>query len=215
MFRASALVLGVLCSAMVCAEPVTISFPASGPVLAAGESVEVRIAGVPEDVDEFEVILVVGGERPFAFRVTPSLSGETRSFSWTIPNLDLAEARLKIRMDRDDREVDSDPSEPFRIEASPEAPLTRLEPRWGEVWIDPDDDGDCGPPELPAAGLAPPAESLSRPGASVEGILPQHPRGTVDSSSLALSSSGPSPRPTIAGARISLPRTPRFIPPRI
>ena len=119
------------------AQTVEFSAPAAGQVLEAGQVVEVRWSGVPAGVDELELLLVAGPNRPFTLRLTSELDPATRTFRWTVPNLRMPEAKLLIRMNLDEREIESVPSPPFSIESSPASAMASLELRAGEMWIEP------------------------------------------------------------------------------
>ena len=119
------------------AQTIEFSAPAAGQVLEAGQVVEVRWSGVPAGVDELELLLAAGPNRPFTLRLTAELDPATETFRWTVPNLVMPEATLLIRMDLEEREVESAPSAPFSIERSTACAVASLELRAGEIWIEP------------------------------------------------------------------------------
>jgi len=209
------LFLGFLCAGLVRAEPMVLLPREAGIDLEAGQTVELRFASIPADAEEFELLLVGGSGQPFVLRISESLPGGTRSFLWTVPNLDLDEARLTVRMDRDDREVEGEPSEPFSIEASPARALTRLELRQGEVWVRPEAGDERPVPSLPPAGLGRAEPSLESPAALFEFVTP--PTTPVLGQTLSPSDiPRESPAvPRIENVRRVLPRIPLSIPPRI
>ena len=217
MIRPSIALLGLLWAGFARAEPTVLLPREAGNDLEAGQTVEVRFAGIPGDVEEFELLLVGGSGQPFVLRLSESLPGHTRSFLWTVPNLELGEARLMLRMERDDREVEGERGEPFSIGASPSRALTRLELRQGELWVEPERNGkDAVPASLPAAGLDHEAPSLERPAAFLEFVTPPPSPGLSE----ALSPSDvPLDRPAgppVRAAGLAAPsRVPLSIPPRI
>ena len=194
------------------AQTVEFSAPTAGQVLEAGQVVEVRWSGVPAGVDELELLLVAGPNRPFTLRLTSELDPATETFRWTVPNLRMPEAKLLIRMNLDEREIESVPSRPFSIESSPACAVASLELRAGEIWIEPgatdsrpDRDPAHGDMRTVAENVEPPLQSPS-----------------------ALPSAAPAPEPrrgaeitTVTAPRIALARSvslssaPRSVPRRI
>jgi hypothetical protein len=69
----------------------------SGSVLRPGDVRELEIAVPPAGADEWEAFLSVDGGRSFPFRITPHLPIAERSFSWTVPLLPTASARIRLR----------------------------------------------------------------------------------------------------------------------
>ncbi len=204
---------GLLAAGSLHAQTIAFSAPAAGQALRAGQEIEIRWSGVPARAEEIELLLSTGPERRFTLRVTESLEPASRSFRWTVPNLDMAEATLLIRMSLDEQEVESAPSEPFSIESSPSRGAAVLALRRGELWLDgveasapPDHDphpetSNAAPEriELPSA----PAPFVETHGASPAGRARRdHPVSDE--------------RPLVADARpIVLSRAPRVVPPRI
>ena len=88
----------------------------SGP-LRSGSAVEVRWAIPDPGAEELELLLSVDDGRHYAVRVSPELDGRTDHFEWRVPRLSTARARLRLRMRIDGREVESEPSAAFVIEA--------------------------------------------------------------------------------------------------
>ena len=66
-------------------------------VLRPGESRTIRIAAAPARATEWEAFLSVDGGRSFPVRITPHLPIAERSFSWTVPSLPTAAARIRFR----------------------------------------------------------------------------------------------------------------------
>jgi hypothetical protein len=73
--------------------------PSSGDtgVLRPGESRTIRIAAPPAGATEWEAFLSVDGGRSFPVRITPHLPIAERSFSWIVPSLPTAAARIRFR----------------------------------------------------------------------------------------------------------------------
>lgn len=117
------------------AEAVRIVVPAGGEHLAAGQVVEVRWDGLPDDVDEMELLLDVNGTTPQRVRLTPQLAGAARAFRWQVPNLPAQEARLRLRWGRDGLEVEGEPSAPFTIVPDTRSPTDGIHVLCGELWI--------------------------------------------------------------------------------
>jgi hypothetical protein len=66
-------------------------------VLRPGDVRELLIADAPTRAEEWEAFLSVDGGRSFPFRITPHLPIAERSFSWTVPLLPTASARIRLR----------------------------------------------------------------------------------------------------------------------
>jgi hypothetical protein len=103
--------------------------PDPGARLEAGATVSVSwTAGLAArtDVEEMELVLSLDGGRSFPLRVTRTLSPEARSFSWRVPSLPTAHARLALRSGREgeeDSETIRMTSGEFAIDAALDAPL--------------------------------------------------------------------------------------------
>jgi hypothetical protein len=52
---------------------------------------------LPEHTEEWEAFLSIDGGRYYAFRITPHLDIARRRVTWTVPNVDAADARIMIR----------------------------------------------------------------------------------------------------------------------
>ncbi|HTR02453.1 MAG TPA: hypothetical protein VMN82_04590 [Thermoanaerobaculia bacterium] len=214
------LLLGVSLAGVLRGEGVTFSSPRPGQVLAAGEDVEVRIEGVPDDVREFEALLVGGPGRAWVLRVSGGLAPGIRAFRWTVPNLDTSEATLRLRMNRGGREVESAPSATFRIAGSRSEPLARLAPRWGEVWVDPggdeddeDDEGPCEP--LPVSTMTGTSSSVGSAAPAWLLLLPEKASGRLVAAARSLTRGESVASPALPAARQPLSRSPRTVPARV
>ena len=97
-----------------------------------GDVIELEWAVEGGDVDELEVVLAVDEGQRFTVRVTPELEPTTHRWSWTVPDLPSAHARLAIRYGEEDEEKISLPTNEFRIE--PRAAEASA-PRVARVWI--------------------------------------------------------------------------------
>ena len=120
-----------------------------------GETVRIQWTQAGSAVDELELQLSLDGGRHFTLRISPELDARAGEFLWRVPNLASAEARVRLRFQRDGREVEGDVSAPFRIEFSAAIAAERALVHEGTWWT-----GDL---EVPGAGeaLKPPAERLA------------------------------------------------------
>jgi len=66
-------------------------------VLRPGEAVTLRIGSVPDGTEEWEAFLSVDGGLTFPVRITPHLPVAERDFSWIVPPLPTADARIRLR----------------------------------------------------------------------------------------------------------------------
>ena len=216
MIRLSFPFLGILVSTgLVVAEPVVFLSPRGGETLQGGQVVEIRVDGVPADVEEFEILLSAAPGRAVSFRLTGTLEPTTRSISWTVPDLVLPQAVLRLRMGRDELEFESAPSAAFAIEPSSSHTTAQLAYRHGELWVS-DGSGEASTSyALPGMAMTPSREVIRRRrGRSkilVPDPLPCDPVWT-ECAHAALSGSEPSSDFSQAGARS---RAPRDIPRRI
>jgi len=138
------------------AAPITFLSPRAGETLRAGQTVEIRFQGVPDEVDEVELLLISGRSRRLVLRLTESLGPAAGSFDWTVPALSMSDARLVLRMGLEGREVESEPSGVFAIEDSGSAAMASLSLRDGELWVGDGDDPDRRIEEtLPEGALSP------------------------------------------------------------
>jgi hypothetical protein len=81
--------------------------PANGATLRGGSLAELRwsAAELPDDAEEWEAFLSIDGGRYYGFRVTPHLDIDLRRFTFTVPNVDTADARILIRTGDEERET--------------------------------------------------------------------------------------------------------------
>jgi hypothetical protein len=81
--------------------------PANGATLRGGSLAELRwsAAELPADTEEWEAFLSIDGGRYYGFRVTPHLDIDRRRFTFTVPNVDTADARILIRTGDEERET--------------------------------------------------------------------------------------------------------------
>ena len=98
-----------------------------------GDVIELEWSVEGGAVDELEVVLAVDEGRRFTVRVTPELDPTTSRWSWKVPDLPSAHARLAIRYGEEDEERISDPTPEFRIE--PKADQKTSAPAVARVWI--------------------------------------------------------------------------------
>ncbi len=126
--------------------------PSDGESLVAGQAFEVRWSPLPADVEEMEFLLSVDGGRFFPFRLTPRIDPRSGSFVLSVPRIDAASARLRIRFGRNGREIDGESSATFSILDSPLIPPAPFLRRDGEWWIA--RDGRVPPPPSGISGSA-------------------------------------------------------------
>ena len=136
LLRPVLLALLLLCVGQhVAAEPVRVVLPDGSRSVAAGRFVEVRWQGLPDEVDEMELLLDIGGRTAQRLRLTPQLVATTRFYLWEVPNLPADDARLRLRWGWKGVEVDGPSSDPFAIHFDAKAPLDSVCFRSGEWWI--------------------------------------------------------------------------------
>lgn len=130
-------VVVALCAAVPAARASTewgrILAPRSETVLA-GTTTEIRWTSLPEDIDEFELLLSLDDGRSFTVRLTPQLDPGVGTYVWRVPNLPASRARLRLRVGRDGREVEGPPGNAFAIARDSRLPGSGLEHRAGEWW---------------------------------------------------------------------------------
>ena len=108
--------------------------PQTGGTLDAGRLVDVIWTGLPSDVPEFELLLRIGDDPRATVRLTRSLVDGPSVYRWRVPNLPARTARLVLRGDVDELEVELASSEPFQIDGSAIAPLEEISFKDGELW---------------------------------------------------------------------------------
>jgi hypothetical protein len=113
---------------------VSVSTPVLG-TLQAGETARVEWRGLPQGVEELELLLTIEG-RESPVRVTPQLVAPAGVFLWRVPNLPSGRARLTIRYGLDSEEIEDAPSAPFEILPAGNEPPAVLAFRQGEWWTE-------------------------------------------------------------------------------
>jgi hypothetical protein len=112
------------------ADELRLTAPANGTTLRGGSYAELRwtAAELPPDAEEWEAFLSVDGGKYYAFRVTPHLDIELRSFSFVVPNVDTHDARILIRAgdEVDEEQFESDGSFSIVRDASAAPLVPRL-----------------------------------------------------------------------------------------
>jgi hypothetical protein len=149
---------------------VSVALPDFG-TLRAGETAKIAWTGLPQEVEELELLLSVEG-RPLPIRVTPELAAPAGVLLWRVPNLPSHQARLTIRFGLDGEEVSSAPSVPFEILPAASEPPAALIYRDGEWWT-------LGSAEAPLPGLLGTAREADRGERGSEPLLGAAPAGPV------------------------------------
>jgi len=142
--------------------------PPAGAALRPGERVEVRWTEPGADVDEFELLLLLGRGARSAVRLTPQLNPSTRSYLWTVPSLPADGARLVLRVGREGREEEDEPGPEFRILGTTQVPLAPLGFVRGEWWAR----GHHHTPIAPL-GMTSPEQLSCTPGGGMPAVLPE------------------------------------------
>ncbi len=107
---------------------------ATGPGVRAGDDVEIRWSPADGRVEEFELLLSLDGGRSWHVRVSPSVPPDRMSYRWRVPNLPSADARIRIRMRVDGREVEGEAGPRFAIAGDVTKPLARAVFSEGAWW---------------------------------------------------------------------------------
>lgn len=135
-----------------------------------GSNLEIRWTRADGRIEELELQLSLDDGRHYTLRVSPELDPRAGRFVWRVPNLASGEARLRLRFNRGGREIEGEPSEPFRIVAQAGEAAELRQIHEGTWWT--------GVRELdvPGAGqaLSPFAENLGDgSGATLEAVTPR------------------------------------------
>lgn len=99
----------------------------------AGDTARIEWRGLPEGVEELELLLTIEG-RELPIRVTPQLAAGAGVLLWRVPNLPSRRARLTIRYGLDGEEIEDAPSAFFEILPAAGEPPAVLAFRQGEWW---------------------------------------------------------------------------------
>jgi hypothetical protein len=112
------------------AESLRVVAPENGATLRGGSFAELRwtSAKLPAAAEEWEAFLSVDGGKYYAFRVTPHLDINLRSFTFVVPNVDTRNARILIRTGDEVHELHFESRDSFSIvrDVKAEAPLRRV-----------------------------------------------------------------------------------------
>ena len=113
--------------------------PREGQVLRGGMVATVSWSSpqLPRFVEEWEAFLSVDGGRYYGYRITPHLDIDLRQFTFEVPNIETADARILIRAGNEHREIEVETSQAFVIErdfarALAAVPLEVVEDERGE-----------------------------------------------------------------------------------
>lgn len=138
------------------------SAPSSGARLDAGRQIEIRWEGIPDGVEEMELLVSLDGSRRFARVVDLEPTGA--SYIWQVPSLPTEHAVLAIRGRVDEREILLLESGAFSIEQKAGDGLQALSYHGGELWTD--TAGSSTPPSN--SGLTSPSAACGMPAADTE-----------------------------------------------
>ncbi|MEA2239200.1 MAG: hypothetical protein QOC81_3924 [Thermoanaerobaculia bacterium] len=105
------------CASFARGESLRLLAPASGATLRGGSFAELRWSAgqLPASAEEWEAFLSVDGGKYYAFRVTPHLEIDRRSFTFIVPNVDTHDARILIRTGDEVHEAHFETRESFSI----------------------------------------------------------------------------------------------------
>lgn len=139
--------------------PATLTVALPAPRLRAGEVVELTCAGLPERVEEMEILLSLDDGRTWPLRLGRCLEPHRGRFRWRVPNLPSVAARLRARYGTARGEWEGEPSARFRILGDPGLRPERIGFHEDLAWQ------GAAPAEIPA-----PSGSLAAPeGGTAEG----------------------------------------------
>jgi hypothetical protein len=130
----------------------TVTLQPSTSVVRPGDSLSVVWSRLPEETEEFELLLCCESPAVQSFRLTDQLDPSLGIYTWHVPDVPCDSARLKIRAGIEGRgETTWAISAPFRIAWEPTGPVQKVTVREGELWM---------------------SEELGRPVSSVESNQP-------------------------------------------
>jgi len=186
------------------------SSPDGSAVLHAGETVQVSWDRLGDSVEEAELLLVLDEGTGFRVRLTSDFEPARESSTWVVPNLPALSARIRLRVGIDGREVETEPSEPFRIEGTAEKTPAALRFSSGEWWLG---TGSFTPHPQPRRH---PWAALARDdGRQPDAVLGDCPPAAATAVAASLRSPGAIEDDLRRRASAPLlPRTPRFVPQR-
>jgi len=142
-----------------------------------GDVVELAWSRPAGDVEELEVVLSVDGGARYSVRVTPELERARDHYTWKVPRLAAAHARLCVRFGRERDERLSAPTPEFAIDRAPEkGTAPDLRTAWAlnatkslDWW----DESDAAPAAASGPALNGQATLERRTFASTAGVLPR------------------------------------------
>ena len=115
--RHFSLLLALAASPLLAGTP-RLDSPARGQSFLAGEELVIRWEDPSPPGREWEAFLSLDGGRSYPLRLTPHLSSRIRTFSWVVPELASAEARIRLRFGDESFETQADFPETFSIRPS-------------------------------------------------------------------------------------------------
>lgn len=75
-----------------------------------GEKIALHWEGADESIRELEILMSVDGGMTYEICISPSMDPATGSYVWTVPDLGVGHAWLRIRYNRDGREIEGEPT---------------------------------------------------------------------------------------------------------
>jgi len=100
-----------------------------------GENVPLSWTSLPQEADEFELLLVCRSPIHVSLRLTECMDPLQGTFRWEVPNLPCDMAQILIRTGVDGEEITWAASPPFRIAWEVKRPFVQVSSRGGELWL--------------------------------------------------------------------------------
>jgi len=132
-----------------------------------GDVIDLAWAVPAAGIEELEVVLSIDGGERYTIRVTPELARAQSHYTWKVPGLAAAHARLCVRYGRERDEQLSAPTPEFTIASAP-APGTAS--ALGSAWVTHADNASTWWDETDTAPAAAQEASLRGDAALVRGL---------------------------------------------
>jgi hypothetical protein len=141
--------------------------PVGGEALRTGQLVEIAWEAMPDEAEECELLLVVGGPGGSKLRLTRQLDPGAGRWTWRVPALPIETVTLEIRWGDDQgREFRGGSTPPFRVLSQPGVLPADVVFQAGEWWL-----GESSPPIAARIDAADPG-TIERGGAPEEELSP-------------------------------------------